>query len=171
MHRNARESLWFLLGCGWGAGMMYLLDPQRGRTRRALVRDKFVRFGYWLGDRADKRIRDLQYRAQGSVAEIRSSMHERQAGIADRVLEERVRAQVGHVVSHPGSIEVRAENGHVILTGPVLRGEVEKVRERLEETRGVRDYDIQLSEHDSSENVPGLQGESRWQRKQREEIA
>lgn len=163
--RSLQNTLVFTLGAAWGAGMMALLDPGRGAWRRSWVRDKFARFGHWAGDRANKRIRDLNYRARGSVAEIRSSIRERGSVITDEVLEERVRAQIGHVLSHPAAIDVEAHEGHVRLSGPILRGELEKVKHRLDETRGVRDYDLALTEHETDDNVPGLQGTSRWQRK------
>jgi osmotically-inducible protein OsmY len=87
--------------------------------------------------------------------------------VDDSELEERVRAQLGHAVSHPGSLEVIVRDGAVTVLGQVLRGEYDRIRKRLEQTRGVRDLDMQVEVYDSPGDIPGLQGESRWQRKQR----
>jgi hypothetical protein len=157
----------FFTGALLGAGILYLMDPDRGERRRALVRDKFVRFGNDARWYANKQMRNANNHVRGTVAEYYSRWRDSRGEVSDEVLEERVRAQIGHVVSHPGSLDVVATGGHVTIAGPVLRGESEKLRERLDVTRGVRDYDLRVEEHDSAENVPGLQGESRFQRKER----
>lgn len=41
-----------LLWMGLGAGAMYLLDPEQGRRRRALVRDQIVRARRGIRERA-----------------------------------------------------------------------------------------------------------------------
>ncbi len=81
----------------------------------------------------------------------------------DEVLIERVRAQLGHVVSYPGSLDVKVDDGCVIVSGPVFAGELAKIHDRLQQTRGVCDFDLQVTEHLDTEGIPGLQGESRWQ--------
>lgn len=63
------------LGIGLGAGIaaMYLLDPDRGRARRALLRDKL---GKWMRqgrDAASGRAKDLRNRTVGVMAEVRSA--------------------------------------------------------------------------------------------------
>jgi hypothetical protein len=47
-----------------GAGLMALLDPVRGRTRRALIRDKAIRGARKLGDAAGTMWRDLSHRLE-----------------------------------------------------------------------------------------------------------
>lgn len=155
----------FVSAMGLGAGLAFILDRQQGSVRRAWVRDKMNRGLRHTGRFFDKHVRDLKNRAQGRVAELRAASSERQ--IDDNVLAERVRAQLGHVLSHPGSIEIIAQDGVVTLRGPVLESEAEKMRERLAETRGVRELRIEVATHPSAEGVPGLQGESRSQRRAR----
>src|SRR5437899_1989983 len=41
-----------LAGAGIGAGLMYILDPQLGRRRRALARDKMIRLAHEAEDAA-----------------------------------------------------------------------------------------------------------------------
>jgi hypothetical protein len=63
--------LTLLAAAGAGAALAYLLDPQQGRQRRALVRDKAYSYGKTFQDRAPKIAKDLQNRAHGVVAETR----------------------------------------------------------------------------------------------------
>jgi osmotically-inducible protein OsmY len=84
--------------------------------------------------------------------------------IPDETLRQRVRAQLGHVVSHPGSIEVEVGNHIVNIRGPVLRGERWKIEQRLAKTRGVKECRIEVTEHEPGTNIPGLQGQSRTRR-------
>lgn len=151
-------------GIAFGALMMYILDPQQGNRRRAMARQKV--YG-WLNDLRDQGVRQARNASNhlyGTVAENVSRVRDRVRHIPDDILEERVRAQIGHVVSHPGSLEVVAADGHVIIRGPVLRGELEKIRERLQVTRGVHGFDLEIEEHEDAGSIPGLQGESRQQR-------
>ena len=48
-----------LVGAGAGAGLMYLLDPDLGNRRRALMRDQLVRAGHVTGDAVDVTSRDV----------------------------------------------------------------------------------------------------------------
>ena len=158
-------SFTLLSGMAIGALAMFLFDEHSGSRRRARLRDKVVRAGHVASRFADKRSRDLKNRAYGVVAETRARMREK--NVDDRELEERARAQLGHAVSHPGSLEVIARDGRVTVCGPLLRGEDERIQKRLRQTRGVRDVDLQVDVYESPGDIPELQGGSRWQRKQR----
>jgi hypothetical protein len=147
---------YFAVGALVGAGVMFLLDPRGGGRRRALIRDKVVRGARVAREYADKRGRDAMNRARGAVEETRAWTRDAE-GVPEKTLIERVRAQIGHVVAHPSSIDVSAENGVIILRGAVRRGEVSKLRGRLEQTRGMRDYRFELSEHEGpgTERIAG----------------
>jgi uncharacterized membrane protein len=151
------KGLAIVVGAGVGAGLMYLYDPQMGRRRRAVTRDKLVSFGHRLDDAVDVTSRDLTNRAAGLWAEMRSSITGN--GVSDEVLAERVRAQLGGLVSHPSAIDVRAERGRVTLSGPVLRHEVDRLLKGVASVRGVRGVENRLDIHDEPGNVPGLQGQ------------
>ncbi len=75
LHRRTGES-WaaWIGGMAVGALAMYVFDPQRGRRRRALARDKAIHAAHVAGDRFGATSRDLRNRAQGLVAETRSSL-------------------------------------------------------------------------------------------------
>jgi uncharacterized membrane protein len=139
-----------------GVGLMYLFDPERGRRRRALVRDKFARGLDTAKDAAGVTGRDLRNRARGVVAQARA-LTDREP-VSDEVLTERVRSQLGRVVSHPGAIEVTVTRGVVTLTGPVLSREVDDLLSSVSKVRGVEDVENRLEVHDRSGAVPGLQG-------------
>ena len=55
----------FLIGGAIGAALMYLLDPQKGKTRRARLQDQVTSLTSGATERLDKRARDLRNRAQG----------------------------------------------------------------------------------------------------------
>jgi uncharacterized membrane protein len=135
---------------------MYFLDPDRGARRRALARDR--------GEHAAHRFRallshagiELRARARGAVAETRSKMHADQPD--DALLVERVRAVLGHAVSHPHAIHVAAEGGCVTLGGPVLRAEVSRLLAKALTVPGVRRVHDALEVHEPGERLPALQG-------------
>src|SRR5215813_6320515 len=54
-----------------GLGLMYFLDPDQGRRRRALMRDQMVHAAHKTGDAVDATSRDIANRAKGAVAELR----------------------------------------------------------------------------------------------------
>jgi len=65
---------WLLTGVTVGAGLMYLLDPERGRRRRALLRDKCVSLSSQTGDALGRTARHLGNRAQGVAAEASKAL-------------------------------------------------------------------------------------------------
>ena len=112
---------------GLGAGMMYMLDPRLGRRRRALVRDKAQAYWHRMGKYIGQTARDARQRTYGLIAETQTQL--RGADIPeDAVLVARVRAQIGHVVSQAGAIDVTAHQGRVTLSGSIAAHEVEKLR-------------------------------------------
>ena len=148
-----------LAGLGIGAGLMYFLDPDRGRRRRALVRDQVAHAGHLASEAAAATTRDASHRMAGVAARVRGIAADDHAD--NDVLVERVRAQLGRVVSHPRAIDVLASDGIVTLRGPILREEVGRLCRAVENIKGVRDVVNELDEHDEPGNVPALQGESR----------
>jgi len=141
-----------------GAGLAYLLDPDRGTRRRALVRDKAIRTKHKLADSLGGSTRDLRNRAGGVVAELRSRF--RGESVDDEVLSERVRSAVGRAVSHPGAIEVSATDGRVTLRGPVPEREVDGLVAAAEGVRGVSEVITELELQGTGETVPSRTGES-----------
>ena len=95
-----------------GALAMYLLDPDKGRRRRAIARDKAMSVVAQTQDVAGKAARDLSHRIDGVRANVARPFRER--GTPDDLrLIERVRSRIGRVVSHPHAIHVGAHQGRV----------------------------------------------------------
>ncbi len=147
-----------LTGLGVGAGLMYLLDPERGRRRRALLRDRLVHSGHLGADAMGATRRDLTHRASGAVSRMRGAF--RRTATDDVVLVERVRSQLGRLVSHPHAIDVAADSGVVTLRGAILQSEVPRLLASIERVRGVREVVNALDEHKEAGDVPALQGGS-----------
>lgn len=137
-----KDVLEVLGGIGLGAGTMYLLDPDRGRRRRALVRDKFNRATHVVSREAGKTARDLRNRAQGVIAETTKMGDE---APSDNTLCERVRAAAGHVIDHPRQLEVKVNNGVVTLRGNLSGREHAKILKRVKKVPGVREIQDELS--------------------------
>jgi hypothetical protein len=135
-----------LAAMGLGAGLMYFVDPQRGRRRRALVRDKFAHALSISADAADTTARDLVHRMAGTIARLRGALRRRATD--DVVLCERVRARLGRVVSHPHAIDVKATAGRVMLSGPIVQAEAKKLVRAVERVDGVREVVNALEEHE-----------------------
>ena len=147
----------FIGGLLVGLGLAYLLDPDRGARRRALVRDKATSAGRKLADGVDAKTRDLRNRTGGAAASLRSRFRKEEVG--DEVLHERVRSAIGRAVSHPGAIVVSAHEGRVTLSGHVLEHELDDLLRTARGVRGVSELVNELQVHREADNVPALQGE------------
>jgi len=66
-----RRLLGVLFSVAVGSAAAYMLDPDRGRTRRALARDKAIAMSNRLNDRLEGRSRHWSNIARGYVAEAR----------------------------------------------------------------------------------------------------
>jgi hypothetical protein len=151
----------FLAGIVLGAGAMTLLNRERGAVNRRRIRDKAEHF-LKVGKRETQKTAKRYWKsASGLIQEKRARMQE--GKIPDEILEERVKAQIGHVLSHRGVI-VRARDGHVIVDGMVEPGEKQKLADRLGATRGVRSFDLLVEEQNDEERFPIIHGGSRARR-------
>jgi gas vesicle protein len=70
----AKIALAAAIGAGVGALAMFIFDPDNGRRRRALARDKMVHYGKEAVDTVESAARDLRNRAQGIAAETRGAV-------------------------------------------------------------------------------------------------
>lgn len=136
-----------LAGLGLGAGLMYLLDPDRGTRRRAMLKDQAVHYRLSGVDRVSKRSRHWRNRAKGLLAEARRRA-QADRPVSDDLLVARVRSKMGLVVSRPRAIEVSCENGRVILSGPVPAPEVDRLLQTVSNVPGVEIVENWLEEYE-----------------------
>jgi uncharacterized membrane protein len=146
----------FIGGAALGVAVMYFLDPNSGRRRRARTRDKVVHAAKVVNEGARVTARDTVHRAQGVWAEAKRLFHTED--VTDDVLLGRVRAELGRVVSHPHAIEATATGGHVTLLGPILSHEVRGLLRAVRRVEGVRAVHDELTVYNEPGNVSALQG-------------
>src|SRR5215813_14234743 len=141
---------------GFGAGLMYLLDPDRGRRRRAMARDQMAHTVNVLINSTKITARDLSHRVHGFLAEGAHLFSNQE--VSDETLEARVRSKLGRLVSHPHAIAVAVDQGRVALSGPVPAGEVNGLLRGVSKIPGVQVVKDALMAHIRTEDSPGLQG-------------
>src|SRR5437762_1674283 len=125
MGRKAGTTLGLISGAAIGAGLMYLADPDRGNRRRPGVRDKAVHGFRLFGSVIDKGIRDLRNRIRGTAAEAWCAV--KPEDVSDEVLADRVRANIGQVVSESSASEAIAKDLRMLLSGAVVDAEAHAV--------------------------------------------
>lgn len=146
------------VGAGLGAGVVaeYLLDPDRGRTRRARIRDQAAHTVRQANRSVEVAARDMSNRGRGLAARARH--RSRGGAVDDRVVHERVRSTLGRYVSHPQAVDVHVEHGIVTLSGDVVRGEDGRARRALFKIPGVAGVEARWNVYEDTRGVPGLQG-------------
>ena len=65
LQKRDHRTLTLIAGAGAGAGLMYLLDPDRGTRRRALARDQISRAANVTGEALEATWRDARTRVEG----------------------------------------------------------------------------------------------------------
>ena len=121
------------LGAALGAVTALLLDPARGRARRAQLVDRSASVGRHAIHAGQRQLRHLGSLITGKLSAIRA-LGEPSEWANDATLKERVESELlGDPNVPKGTININAEQGIV-----VLRGEVpdEAMRARLEERAG-----------------------------------
>ncbi len=142
---------------GLGAGAMYFFDPRQGTRRRSMIRDQFNRTVNQANDAVDTAVIDLRNRTRGVLAEMAGRLENEDP--SGWVLEERVRARLGRQLRRSG-IDVRSDGNRIILSGPVLRENVDQVIRLASRTRGVREIDNQLQVFDNPQDMPSIKGQA-----------
>ena len=134
-----------VIGATMGSALMFMLDPDRGARRRALVRDtassaaRKTRYGLDATGKA------ISTRAIGVAAAARRRWSNESA--EDDRLVARIRAVVGQVASYPGTIEVEAYHGCVTVRGPALASEASAIIAEIASVPGVVDVVDELDPH------------------------
>lgn len=146
----------FVGGVALGVGVMFLLDPVSGRRRRHLIWDKLIRGRREISEAADTTATRIRNKARGLVAQTRSRFSTQE--VDDSVLEARVRASMGHVLSNPGAMAIQARGGVVTVSGPLLAAEADRLLSCISAVPGVHEVRSQLQFRTSGHGAPGLPG-------------
>ncbi len=153
--RSWQAAGWLTL-VGSVLGLAYLLDPAKGRGRRARLQDHAVHTAHQLRLMAGKTARDLAQRAEGVEARGAAAIEE--GLVPDDILVARLRSKMGRIVSHPHAIRISATDGRVVLEGTILKAEAEPLLHLVRSERGVEDLEDRLAVHEWAADVPALQG-------------
>jgi osmotically-inducible protein OsmY len=149
------RALSILAAAAAGAVATYFFDPEQGRRRRAITRDRLASGMNRAAGAGRSLAQDLRHRSRGAAASLRGRLSG--GPVDDSVLAERVRAAMGHNVSH-ASIDVQVAQGEVTLRGPILESEAGALLRSVRSVPGVRGVVDRLEPHSAPGNVPGLQG-------------
>lgn len=145
--RNRTMFLGFISGALAGAAAMYVLDPQNGRRRQSLARDKVVKarnsIDRAVTDDLPKRVEYLSGFMEGAKYRAKVAME----GGSDRrpenehVLVDRVQSSVFRDPEIPkGSVNVDAEGTTVFLRGSVESDSLaQEIERRVRDVEGVDD--------------------------------
>ncbi len=152
MQSNWNQALFLMGGLAAGAGLMYMLDPERGHTRRALLRDKAGSMVLHTSTDVGKQARNVRNHAKGLAHEVTSRLHHNT--VADIDLENKIRAEVANVIPHPEMIHVRVQHGRVTLSGPVLADNVKKLVEQCAMIPGVMGVENRMAVYQSQDQMP-----------------
>lgn len=143
-----------------GVAAMYYLDPEMGRRRRALAIDRMEALTHDVADLAQALGKRSVNRLEGWLAMARQ-FNQANETLEDDQLRERIRARLGHVVSHPRAIQVGVDQGGVVLSGKILTHELDRMLSSVSCMAGVRKVDQQLSVYPEAGDIPELQGSGR----------
>ncbi len=148
---------WFLTGAALGSGLMFYMDPVRGRARRAQVRDRLNRLSHDANRSYEKQLRQVKNNLRGLLAKGQALLQNEM--VDDQTLMRRVRAEMGRKVRQAGRVEVGVHEGHVILRGEVAADELEVLVARIRRVRGVKhvEHELKLIERDGD----GVRGDGR----------
>src|SRR5918998_1344940 len=120
-----------------GAGLTYFFDPQQGRRRRAMARDRIAGF-FRRRVRAGERLgRSATAQAEGLVQKAKHLQEEPKPQPDDVTLTRKVETEIFRDAEVPkGQININAENGKIVLRGEV--GQPEMIRDLEERARSVQ---------------------------------
>ena len=135
-----RPMPFFLAAAVGGAALAYFMDPQNGRRRRHVTRDRAVSLARHGVRRGRKLVHHVSSDARGYVERARNSGASEEQ-LDDATLVDKVESIVFRDRDVPkGQINVNAENGVIFLRGQVDQPElVSALEQRVRKVRGVRD--------------------------------
>jgi osmotically-inducible protein OsmY len=137
---------------GFGAALTYFFDPQQGRGRRAMARDRIAATFRRTARRGEQIGRSATAQAEGMVQKAKHLEEEPKGQPDDVTLARKVETEIFRDAEVPkGQINVNAENGKIVLRGEV--GEQEMIRDLEKRARKVQG----VSEVENLLHLPGAE--------------
>ena len=126
-----------------GAALFYFLDPQNGRRRRALAKDRVPAFFRGKARHAERLGRSAQAQAYGVTQKVKHRKEEDKSQPDDVTLAHKVETEIFRDAEVPkGQINVNAENGVVVLRGEVEQSElIRDLEQKTRKVQGVREVE------------------------------
>ena len=119
--------------CAMGVGLMYLMDPERGRARRAWLSDTVSGFVRNTGRTFYRTGKDLSNRVTRAESNSRSG-----GPASSEQLLENVRSEIARVAPNNRHIDIMADvNGSVTLTGAIRPEDADRIIAAVEDVPGV----------------------------------
>jgi osmotically-inducible protein OsmY len=133
----------FISYIGLGAALAYFFDPQNGRRRRALTRDRAPAFFRSGARRAERLGRAAQSEAYGVTQKAKHLKEEPKPQPDDVTLARKVETEIFRDAEVPkGQINVNAENGVVVLRGEVEQPDlINDLEKKARKVQGVREVE------------------------------
>ena len=128
---------------GLGAALTYFFDPQQGRRRRAMTRDRVAAFFRRRVREGGRLGRTASAEAEGVVQKAKHLQEEPKPQPDDVTLTRKVETEIFRDAEvAKGQINVNAENGKIYLRGEVGQPElINDLEERARKVQGVQDVE------------------------------
>jgi osmotically-inducible protein OsmY len=129
-----------------GAGLAFFLDPQSGRRRRHLVRDRTLGMARRTFRRATRTGRRTVLETEALAKKAVHLREQPKPDMTDETLAAKIMSEVFRDPELPkGDVNVNVEDGVAVLRGQVDRPEmIEDLVERVRKVKGVRDVENHL---------------------------
>ena len=134
---------------GLGALIAYFFDPESGRRRRALARDRIPALLRRSTHRVEQAGRVVSAEAEGAAKKVKHRKEAEKPQPDDVTLARKVETEIFRDAEVPkGQINVNAENGTVVLRGEVEKPELIKdLEQRTRKVQGVQEVENLLHVH------------------------
>ena len=128
---------------GLGALITYFFDPENGRRRRALARDRIPALFRRGSERLERTGRGVAAEAYGVKQKVKHVKEQEKPQPDDVTLARKVETEIFRDAEVPkGQINVNAENGVVVLRGEVEGAELIKdLEKRTKKVQGVKEVE------------------------------
>jgi osmotically-inducible protein OsmY len=128
---------------GLGALLAYFFDPNNGRRRRAMARDRIPAFVRGMSKRAEQTGGAVVAKAEGVKQKATHLKEEEKPQPDDVTLARKVETEIFRDADVPkGQINVNAENGKIVLRGEVEKPElIQDLEKKTKKVQGVTEVE------------------------------